>query len=740
MVQGVGFRPFVYSLAAKFALNGYVTNSPKGVEVLVQGEQQSVDLFCKEIVKNKPPLAKISKIQTKKVATQKLSSFEILQSAQMGDRVALLPPDIAMCDDCKGEMNDLRNRRFGYPLTNCTNCGPRYTIISSLPYDRANTSMNVFEMCGDCQREYSDPLDRRFHAEPISCPNCGPELLLFDGSGAQNSAPNKVEECARYIKDCKIGAIKWLGGYPLVCDASNFQAVELLRTRKRRPRKPLAVMFANIDTLETECKTSPKERALLQGHNAPIALLQKNAGFSLAENLSFESRFLGAFLPYTPLQVLLFKYLDNPIVATSANLSDEPIITDRSELIEALGSVVDFVLDFDREIVNGCDDSVVRTFGRREIFIRTARGFAPKNSSIKECFKAPVLALGAGQKSTVSIGVANSIVTSAHIGDLFGIESVEKYKKTIHNLSTLYDCTPKIAVCDKNSAYESSKYAKSLGIETVELQHHKAHFYAGLYEAGLLQTPALGVIFDGTGLGDDGKVWGGEFFIYDTHNIERVAHLRDFWLLGGEMVAKNPNRSALSILFDIFGESAMELDSMAVKSFGAQELSILYKMYQNGSNSILSSSAGRLFDGVASYFGLIQKDCYDGESGLLIESLYDSRVKGRYDVGIGEVVDFSAVFGSNDSAVVGVSKFLNTLAFAIGELATKYALPVVFSGGVFQNATLCSLCAKELKNRGIKGYFHRAISPNDSNISIGQAVYANLVQNGHINSNLETKW
>jgi len=729
MVQGVGFRPFVYSLAVSLNLLGYVKNNPEGIEIFIEGTSQNINSFIKKLKTDLPSLAKIEQIKIQKQKIQEYKEFSILNSEENGQKSVLLPPDIAICDNCKKELLDQKNRRYMYPLINCTNCGPRYTIIKALPYDRKNTSMSIFKMCSDCQDEYTDYTNRRFHAEPISCPNCGPSLNIMEQNKNIIKTDEPIKLVAQMIKEGKIGAIKGLGGFHLVCDASNKKTINKLRIRKNRPKKPFAVMFKTLENIKSQCKLNKKEVDLLEGKNAPIVLLKKQKNFSLAQNLSFESAFLGAFLPYTPLQIVLFKHLNIPIVATSANISDEPIITEKEELFSKLDGIIDFVLDFDREIVNGCDDSVVRTFGQKEIFIRIARGYAPKNSRIKIKFRENVLALGAGQKSTISLGFGNSIITSAHIGDLFSIESVEKYKNTTQNLCKLYDFKPSLIICDKNGNYESSKYAKELGSPLLELQHHKAHFLAGLFENNMLESEALGIIFDGTGIGDDGTVWGGEFLLYNKKEIIRVNHIKEFWMLGGEISALEPRRSALSFLFDIHGEKALELKNSTTESFTTQELQILYKMYTNTANSIKTSSVGRLFDAVASFCGLTQKSAYEGESGLLMESLYDKTIKNRYDIKIDNTLDMSAIFHSNDSQKESVSKFLNTLSFAIGEIASAYNLPVILSGGVFQNAVLCNLVSKELKSRAIKAYFHKNLSPNDSNISVGQAVYANLVQN-----------
>ena len=733
MVQGVGFRPFVYSLALSLGLRGTVYNDSSGVFITVQGDSEAIEIFLVRLKNEAPPLSKISSIVIESLILDCLDDFSILPSRSCSGEGAFLPPDVAICQECKSELSDPKNRRYGYALTNCTNCGPRYTIISSLPYDRANTSMKVFEMCADCRREYENPLDRRFHAEPISCPNCGPKLFLTDNTAKDLCSTNPAQDAAALINAGKIVAIKGLGGFHLVCNASDREAVSRLRERKRRAKKPLAVMFRDENEIKKHCLLNASESEILNSSNAPILLLQKSENYALPENLSFGTQFLGCFLPYTPLQVTLFENLDSPIVATSANISDEPIITTRDELVAKLFNVVDYILDFDREILNGCDDSVVRNFDGDNIKLRVARGYAPSNFDLKYAFSRSTLCVGAQQKSTISLGFDKKIVTSAYIGDLFGIDSVEKYKKTVQNLSNLYNFTPKVVVCDKNSAYESSKYAEELGIDRLYLQHHKAHLFAALYENALLETAVLGVVFDGTGFGDDGTIWGGEFFLYDTKSCNRVKSLNGSLMLGGEIAAKEPRRSALSRLYDIYGEEANTLDNATIRSFSTMELDIFYKMYKGGSNSIYASSAGRLFDAVASYFGLLQKDCYDGEAGLLIESLYDERIADRYEIVSSDgKIDFPELFMNSDSASKGVSKFINTLSAAIAEEASYYGLPVVLSGGVFQNVALCRAVKNELTRRGIKCFFHKELSPNDSSISVGQAVYANLHQNGKI--------
>lgn len=729
IVQGVGFRPFVYNLATSLGLNGNIKNSPSGVKIVLEGDIVILKKFIDDLKTKLPPLARIESITVKSIDLKNLAGFEVLESEGGKTISAFLPADIATCAKCRAELDDPNNRRFEYALINCTDCGPRYTIISSLPYDRPNTSMKIFEMCELCKAEYKNPSDRRFHAEPISCPKCGPQIHLFDKNGIDihvSNSDNAVIQVAKLIEEGSIVAIKGIGGFHIVCRADSATVVSKIRERKRRPKKPFAVMFPDEVSIKKQCKLTKNESELLNSQSAPIVLLEKNKAFNLASNISFESKFLGCFLPYTPLQTMLFKHLKVPIVATSANFSEEPIISDKTEIFERLCDVVDFVLDYERDIINSCDDSVVRVFGTQTISLRPARGYAPLNLKIKKNLKVPTLSLGAQQKSTVSIGVNNHIVTSAYIGDLFGVSSIEKYKYTTQQLLSLYNLKPELAVHDLNNAYESSKFAKELGIETIQIQHHKAHFLAILAEANMLESQALGVIFDGSGLGEDKCIWGGEFFIYDKTNINRVAHLKEFWLLGGEIVAKNPNRSALSFLFDTHGSQVFDMKLPTINSFNKHELEALYAMHKSGANSIKSSSMGRLFDAVASHNGLVQKSSYDGECGLLMESLYDSKIKSRYEIGISHELDFSSVFKISEEPDVGVSKFINTLAYAIGEIANRYKLPVLFSGGVFQNATLCNIIQKELSRRGLKAIFHSKFSPNDTNISIGQTVFASL--------------
>jgi hydrogenase maturation protein HypF len=733
IVQGVGFRPFVYCLAVELGLVGWVKNGGNGVWIVIQGTDGQLSSFLSRLKTDKPPLAKIDSVRISNIPATKTQKFEIFDSEQAEETSTFIPSDITICKACEIELSNPANRRYRYPLTNCAHCGPRYTIIESLPYDRAGTSMKAFTMCDECKSEYHDPTNRRFHAEPISCPKCGPTLTLKDGAGLIQEPTDMVEAAAKLIKDGKIGAIKGLGGFHLICDATNEKAVQTLRERKRRPKKPFAVMFGSLEEVKANCDLNKTELKILTGQNRPIVLLNKHTSCKLASSLSHNSLYLGCFLPYTPLQLMLFSHLDSPIVCTSANISDESIIVGEGELYARLGGVFDFCLDFDRDIVNACDDSVVRVSGRQTINLRLARGYAPSSMRTTMRFTGPVLALGAQQKSTVAIGTENIIVSSAHIGDLFSTQSIDAYKYAAQKLQKLYKLEPKVVVCDQNQAYASSAYAKELGLPVLTVQHHKAHFLAGLYEARLLGSPALGVIFDGTGLGDDGLVWGGEFFIYDGVSIKRVCHVKESLMLGGEITAKEPRRSGLSRLFDVYGEEVLALKCPTVQAFKEFELKALFRMWQSGSNSILSSSAGRLFDAVASHAGIVQSSGYEGEAGLLMESLYDPSIKTRYAVDIGDDINFSQVFlDDTNNASTKVSSFFNTLSFAIGEIADKYSLPVILSGGVFQNSVLCRLTQKELRSRGLKAYFHKNLSPNDSNISVGQAVYANQVQGGKL--------
>ncbi|MDD5406356.1 MAG: carbamoyltransferase HypF [Sulfurovaceae bacterium] len=718
VVQGVGFRPFVYSVATKLGLKGTVSNGTSGVEIYINATQLEFTEFIRIVTGNLPPLAKIDNIDYKEIDSLIFDDFDIIQSTDNGEKSVKIPPDMFVCDDCQKELFDPNNRRYKYGFINCTNCGVRYSIIKNLPYDRHNTSMSEFKMCEKCEAEYKDPLNRRYHAQPIGCFDCGPKLSFYIGEKKIELSQNEcLEYTANEILEGKIVAIKGVGGYHLVCDATNEHAVQELRKRKHRPSKPFAVMAHDITMARSLACVSEIEEKYLISSQRPIVLLKSKSSIiapSVAPNLSQ----IGIFLPYTPVHLLLLDILKRPIVATSANLSDEPLCINL-ESLRKLNNVYDAVLDHNREIVNGCDDSVIKIVANHTLVLRRARGYAPAHIKLPFNLSQQVLGLGANQKSTIAIGFDKDVILSPHIGDLDSIESVKYFASNINTLRRVYDFDPKIVIHDMHPSYESTKYAKENFKNTRAVQHHYAHILSVMAQKKIT-TKVLGVAFDGTGYGDDGTLWGGEFLVCDYKGFERVASLQNFTLLGGEKAIREPRRVALALLFDIYGKDAMSFDLPTMKSFTPSELGILYTAWTKKINSPLTSSMGRLFDAVASLCNISQVVSFEGESGMLLEELFDPKITDPYSF---ELQDGKIVFMpmikeillEQDSRVV-VSRFFHTIVNIIEHIVKLYPLPLALSGGVFQNGVLLKLLYEKFPDL----LFGEDIPPNDGGIALGQ--------------------
>ena len=719
-VQAVGFRPFVYQLAKRHNLYGTISNGSQGVEIFINASSDTMERFISDIKLSLPPLAQIDTIDIEVVSPKAFDEFKIIQTQDNGKIEVNIPPDITICKECEMELFDRNNRRYMHPFINCTNCGVRYSIIYDLPYDRDKTSMRSFEMCEKCEIEYNNPQNRRYHAQPIGCWECGARLELI---GEKNLSPKDiVDRAVSLLREGNILAIKGVGGYHLICDSTNNEAIKKLRERKKRPTKPFAIMTKDIDMANKLAYINPKEKELLLSKERPIVLLDSKIEQNL---ISPHISRLGVFLPYTPLHLLIITKLNRPLVATSANISDEPIATTR-ESIERLSSVYDYLLEHNREIVNGCDDSVVMVVNQQKITIRRARGYASVAITIPFRLPQKVLAVGANQKSTVAIGFDNKIILSPHIGDLNSIESLEYYRENIEILKRVYHFTPNIIADDKHPHYESSKYAKASGMKTQEVQHHYAHILSVIAEKKINQK-VLGVAFDGTGYGDDGTLWGGEFMICDYREYRRVAHFNYFRLLGGAKAIKEPKRVALSLLFDIYGKNTLTLDNHTTKAFSPNELKSQYIMWQKALNSPLCSSVGRLFDAVASLTGVCQVMSFEGESGMMMEEFYDDSVRGFYPFEIKEeeeIIDIIDILPMIEAITkepnprIAISKFFNTLVEIIYMLYKEYKLPLVLSGGVFQNRVLLRLIFDRIPDAIISNEY----PPNDGGIALGQVV------------------
>ena len=714
VVQGVGFRPFIYNLATSMQLDGYVSNSDFGVYIVVDGLQKNVDNFVKQIKAKKPQLSEIESIKLSSIKADEIfSDFTIRESKRSSELSLMIPSDIGMCQECQEELEDKSNRRYEYPFISCVNCGPRFSIIRNLPYDRDKTSMDKFPMCKKCAEEYTNPKNRRYHAQPIGCFECGPKLSF------------SVDKAVTLIKDGAIVAIKGVGGYHLVCDATNDESVKLLRERKKRPSKPFGVMIKSIETIKDIAHINEKEQELLTSNRKPIVLLKKKSSNSLSDEVAPDINQVGLFLAPTPLHYLILQKLKIPIVATSANISGEPICITKDEIMK-LSHIWDYLLDNDRDIVNSCDDSVAFVENETAFMLRVARGYAPTYLKLPKPVNKKVLCLGANQKSTVAICIEDKVILSPYIGDLDGLSSIEHFKSHIDTLKRVYNFEPNVVVCDKHPNYESTKFAFELkkqnpDLELIQVQHHYAHVLATM-GVNDINSKVLGVSFDGTGYGEDSNLWGGEFLVCDTKSYERVGHFKEFRLLGGEKAIKEPRRVALSFLFEIYGEEVIELKNSVTDSFTDLELKTFYIAWQKGLNSPLSSSAGRLFDCVSSIVNLIQICSYEGESGLLLESLYDETIYDSFDFSMDDgVIDFSKILMQimkEENKIVAVSKFFNTIVEIIYEMSKKYDLPVVLSGGVFQNRVLLRLIMKKIPDVIVPKYF----VSNDSAIAYGQAI------------------
>ncbi len=745
-VQGVGFRPFVYRLATEMDLTGWVVNSAQGVFIEVEGDRTSLDAFLLRLEKEKPPRAFIQSLEYSLLDPLGYTAFEIRQSDESGEKTALVMPDIATCPDCLREIFDPSNRRYRYPFTNCTNCGPRFTIIESLPYDRPRTSMKMFTMCEECQREYDDPLDRRFHAQPNACPRCGPHLELWNDAGAVLYTHNDaLAAAADAIRSGTIVALKGLGGFHLVVDARNDDAVNRLRRRKHREEKPFALMYPSLDAVKQCCEVSDLETRLLMSPESPIVLLQKksdiqNPQSEISPSVAPNNPYLGIMLPYTPLHHLLMRELGFPIVATSGNLSDEPICTDEHEALHRLRNIADLFLVHNRPIVRHVDDSIVRVIMGRQLLLRRARGYAPLPIQLRTAPEAPpVLAVGAHLKNTVALSVGTNIFVSQHIGDLETKEAFGAFQKVIADFQQLYQTeSPKI-VCDLHPDYLSSQFARANGTVPTTIQHHYAHVVSCMAE-NELEGRVLGVSWDGTGYGPDGTVWGGEFLLTNEASFERVASFRTFRLPGGETAIKEPRRSAIGVLYEIFGDGAFEQAHRApLQSFTDFERALLRQMFVRRINSPLTSSVGRLFDAVAAIAGLRQRAAFEGQAAMEFEFVthgcttdrsYSFQVTRPANDAAPEVlrVDWEPMvleilkdIESGTAAAEIAAAFHNTLTEIIVEVAKQVGeTRIVLTGGCFQNKYLTERTVRRLEAEGFRAYWHQRIPPNDGGISVGQ--------------------
>ena len=734
-VQGVGFRPFVFRLAQDLGLKGWVINSATGVFIEAEATEPVLRELLRRLDTDKPAISFIQSLETVYLDPVGFTTFEIRESSG-GERTALILPDIATCPDCLREVFDPANRRYQYPFTNCTNCGPRFTIIESLPYDRPRTTMRNFVMCEVCSREYHDPADRRFHAQPNACPQCGPELELRDaGVTPLARKHDALLAAAEAVRAGQIVAVKGLGGFHLLVDARREDVVRELRRRKLREEKAFAVMFPSCEGALRYCVASEVERRLLRAPESPIVLLRRLANDDgLAPSIAPRNPYFGAVLPYTPLHHLLMGALGFPVVATSGNLSEEPICTDENEAVRRLRGIADVFLVHNRPILRHVDDSVVREMGGRELVIRRARGFAPLPVYADRELPT-VLAVGAHQKNAISASVHSQVFISQHIGDLENEASYEAFRSVITAFEALYELKPAVIACDMHPDYMSTQYARASALPQVAVQHHYAHILSCMAE-NHLPPPVLGISWDGSGFGPDGTVWGGEILHVTGDGFRRVAHLRPFLLPGGEKAVREPRRCALALLYEVFGQDAFSAALVPAGVFSDDELQVLRTMLCQRINSPVTTSAGRLFDGFASLLNLRHVARFEGQAAMELEFvLAGASVDHAYPFEIrtdGDtlVMDWAPAVRAvltekNVPLQVASARFHNMLVAMGVEVAKRIGQRrVAISGGCFQNKYLTERFISRLQEAGFQPYWHQRVPPNDGGIALGQLMAA----------------
>ena len=733
VVQGVGFRPFVYRLAKRLKFSGWVKNFGLGVEIwLESNSSEKFSEFLTLLKKDRPPLSLIKEIKVEEKSPEGFTDFKIKKS-KPGEAFVFISPDISVCDECLKEMNDPKDRRYRYPFINCTNCGPRYTIVESLPYDRDKTSMKNFEMCPECRKEYEDPLDRRYHAQPVACSTCGPHVELKDAETGKK-IENPVENAISLLKQGKILAVKGLGGFHLICDAFNEEAVLRLRRIKERKTKPFALMAKNLETAKRFVEITPEEEKFLVSPQRPIVLLKTKK--EIPHIAPFLKEF-GIMLPYTPLHYLLMENLDL-IVATSSNKKDAPIIKEEDEGVKEL---CDYILTHNRPIVIRADDSVMKVVNKSPLFIRRARGFVPYPQEVPSELKVSshLIALGGELKDTISIYKNGYIVTSQFLGDLDEYKNFQYFEEALYHLTHLFEVKPKMVISDLHPDFRTTRFAQKMDIPHFQIQHHFAHSLAPMIEHGISpKETVLGVSLDGFGYGDDGKAWGGEFLICNYSSYKRFAHFEYVHLPGGDLASKQPWRMALSYLYKLFGENIPNLE--VFRNIERKKIKAVLSQIKYEINSPLTSSCGRLFDAVSHLLGIAPLEVeYEAEAPMRLEAIsfpienefYEFKLLNKKPIQISFLPVINSILNDlknkKDISFIA-SKFHSTIVQAIKEIAIfareKYGIKTVsLSGGVFLNKIILSLCEKILEKEGFKVIRSINYSPNDESLSIGQIAY-----------------
>jgi len=750
-VQGVGFRPFIYRLARRMHLTGWVENTSQGVIIEVEAENKDkIYEFISRIYEEKPKTAHIEYLNVQPIEFKGYEEFEIRESTVSADKKVLILPDLTVCSQCLEELFNPKDRRYLYPFINCTQCGPRFTIIKDVPYDRKNTTMAEFQMCSKCEKEYNDPESRRFHAQPNACWDCGPQLQLMDKTGnIKSQAPQAISEAVELLKQGNILALKSLGGYQIAVDALNEEAVRKLRQRKKRIHKPFALMARDLKMILQYAIFNEQEKELLLSNQRPIVLLRKKQDCRIAYSVVEENKYLGFMLPYTPMHYLIFKEMDRPLIMTSGNITEEPIYYRDEEAIEKLQDIVDYFLIHNRKIHIRCDDSVTRVFisldGKfsKEYIIRRARGYVPKPLTLSYNVKHPILAVGAQLKNTFALAKDNHVFISHHIGDLDNFSAVTAFENSIPHFEKLFGIYPEIIACDLHPEYYCSRYARKLaeekGKKLVGVQHHHAHIVSCMAENNL-QEKVIGIAFDGTGYGSDGKIWGGEILIADLREFKRVAHLQYVSQPGGESAVKNPWQMAVSWLYKILEDEIFNLEF--TKRIGKERVESVVSMIKNNVNSPLTSSMGRLFAGVSSILGLCDTASFHAEAEMKLEQIQDEYCRECYRFHLKEEENMFIIIAEevikhilqdlkNSVPITRISaKFHNGVVEMVYQICIKLRRrfkinKVCLSGGVFQNIFLLTRIYQRLKDRNFEVYIQGKVPANDGGICLGQAVIAN---------------
>jgi len=743
IVQGVGFRPFVFRLASELGLSGYVMNASGSVEIEIEGEEQKLHFFVERLRREAPPLSKIASVEVYEVEPLFENSFRIVCSETASQPRPVIPPDVALCPDCLRELNDPKDRRFLYPFINCTNCGPRFTIIFRLPYDRPNTTMARFKMCELCEYEYHNPKDRRFHAQPNACPACGPRVWLSDEQGKVicSETEKAVRLAGELLAKGYIIAIKGLGGFHIACDARNQESVKKLRMRKCRPAKPFAIMCRDENELTKVVEVEEWEMNLLRSPQSPIVLLPHKEGSGIAPNVAPNNLYQGVMLPYTPLHVVLMRYSPSVLVMTSGNISDEPICFRNEEAIKRLSGIVDFFLFHDRDIHIPCDDSVVRPMAGEAVVIRRSRGYVPTSFELPRHLPAPALAVGADLKNTFCIAQDNWAVLSQHIGDVENFETCEYMRHAINHLCNLLGVEPAVSICDMHPRYHTTQLAKEYCEISFPVQHHYAHVLSCMVEHGVYE-PVIGVAFDGTGYGIDGTIWGGEILLCELNGFKRLGHLKQMPLAGGEAAIRKPIRLAFAYAWEMLGERVFTLGGLEslVERLSSDERRIIPLQVARRLNSPMNTSMGRLFDAVSALLGICDVSTYEGQAAVELEMAATP----AWDIDV-KPLRFNMYWEKGSIVLDHRPTLLHLIELlSCGEdrrqLAARFHVTVIemivnacqelrsltgvnkvaLTGGVFQNKLLLEGSIDKLEQLGFDVLWHHQVPPNDGGIALGQ--------------------